>query len=200
MDQRNNTYSTPIGTVSWQVDNQTLIISALDDTHNVKWKDITRAGLVGFPETGSLPEIIIDTFPGTDETLDLLNQIRENYTQLVIARGWSSARVIRIPLPLDDSSAAQLVNTLTSRLDDRWIGEVPVEQHEDELGLGLPRWYLAMILPGFVVIAYLLLQVVSAVGALLIGEVYQVPGLVWLMLILLGMISVYIIYQSRFQR
>ena len=68
------------------------------------------------------------------------------------------------------------------------------------MGIGMPRWYLAMIVLGFVVIAYLLLQVVSAVGALASGEVFEVPGLVWLMLILLGMLAVYWIYQSRFQR
>lgn len=200
MDHQTNTYPTPIGTVSWQGDDQTLAISFQNKGYKTEWREISRAGLVGFPETGSLPEIIIDTIPGTDETLDLLDQMRENYTQLVIARGWSTTRVIQIPYPLEDPIAALLVNTLKSRLGERWIGEVPVEGHEEALGIGMPRWYMAMILLGFILIAYLILQVISAAGALLSGEVYEVPGLVWLMLILLGMIFVYWIYQSRFQR
>ena len=194
-----NEYQTPVGRVSWQDDGDELKVEFRNHRYTLKWSQITRAGSVELPESGTLPELLVDALPGTDEALDLFDQMQAEYRQLVIARGWSESRLIRLPFPTGDPEANRLLEWIKSHIGERWVGELDFQDHQEALGLGMPKWYLAMILLGFVVIAFLVLQVISAIGALAAGEVYQVPGLVWLMLILLGMLIVYWIYQSRYQ-
>lgn len=194
-----NEYQTLVGRVSWQDNGDELKVEFRNHRYKLKWIQITRVGSVELPESGTLTEMLVDALPGTDEVLDLLNQMQADHRQLLIARGWSESRLIRLPLPTGDPEAERLVERIKSNIGERWVGEVDFQDHQEALGLGMPKWYLAMILLGFVIIAFLVLQVISAIGALAAGEVYQVPGLVWLMLILLGMLIVYWFYQSRFQ-
>jgi hypothetical protein len=192
-------YQTLVGRVSWQDNGDELKVEFRNHRYKLKWNQITRAGSVELPESGTLPELLVDALPGTGEVLDLFDQMQADHRQLIIARGWSESRLIRLPLPTGNPEAEHLVEQIKSHIGERWVGEVDFKHHQEALGLGMPKWYLAMILLGFVVIAFLVLQVISAIGALAAGEVYRVPGLVWLMLILLAMLIVYWVYQSRFQ-
>jgi hypothetical protein len=194
-----NEYQTLVGRVSWQDNGDELKFEFRNHRYKLKWNQITRAGSVELPESGTLPELLVDALPGTGEVLDLFDQMQADHRQLIIARGWSESRLIRLPLPTGNPEAEHLVEQIKSHISERWVGEVEFKDHQEALGLGMPKWYLAMILLGFVVIAFLVLQVISAIGALAAGEVYRVPGLVWLMLILLAMLIVYWVYQSRFQ-
>ena len=189
-----NTYTTPVGDVSWKADEQSIHIQFKNQDHHIKWKDITKGGLVGFPDKPSRVDFIAN-IPGADEMLYLYDQLLDDYAQLVLVRGWLESRVVRLPMPEDDPAGTELLDIIQEYIGDKWLGEIPKEDYEEVMGIGMPRWYFAMVLFGFMLISYVLLQVIIALSALSAGNVYDLPGLFWLAVILLFMLIIYGGYQ-----
>ena len=73
--------------------------------------------------------------PGLRRLTKIRDRLAEDYVQLILARGRSSFKAIRVPLPKENPDARLLVQEVQRNLEERWVEELPIEQHMKALGL-----------------------------------------------------------------
>jgi hypothetical protein len=91
-------------------------------------RPLRDTGAANFPKT---------VLPGLPKLLRI-NQTLTEFPHLLLARGPSTNRVVRVLLPPGAPAADTLLEHVRLRLGVRWAGEVPFEDHEKLLGLRQP--------------------------------------------------------------
>lgn len=193
-------YATTVGEVTWQADRDGIVFMFMDERFKLRWNEISAAGIVSLPNASLSNNKLLKLIPGLDDLSSLYDQIELEYGQLVLARGTSSAQAVRLPIPKRDPQTGSLIQELQGRLLGRWYGELSWEQHQEALGFGTPRWVYAMGILLLVLTAFLLLQVIGAVGSIAGGIFYEIPALMWLAGVLWLLIVAYLVYYIWFKR
>jgi hypothetical protein len=193
----NANYETAVGTVSWAADDQKLCITFKKRTEQLRWDEITSAGLVHFASPDIDPDLPTDILPGLGKLFSLNRSIAKGQHQLVLARGKSVFRAFRVPIPIDQSVSAALVETVQQKLGTRWIGEMPITEHQKALGLRTPWWFYPIFVVGFVAFGYLILFAIGAFSALTSGQFVEVPWIAWLALLVWVILIGWILFQYR---
>lgn len=140
----NGTFETIGGPAAWSADGDGLEVRVGRRTRRIAWTEATTAALVRFPAAGAgLP---VGVLPGLGHLRALNRRQAVAYAQLVLARGLSSSRAVRVTVPLDGASAGLLVGAVRDAMGSRWRGEVPFEAHMAVLGLRRPWWTLPALL------------------------------------------------------
>jgi hypothetical protein len=141
-------------------------------------REAVQAGLT-CPTGPNLPANFPKTvLPGLPK-LFRINQSLTELPHLLLARGPSASRVVRVLLPPGAPAAEALLEHVRLRLGDRWAGEVPFEDHEKLLGLRPPWWYRPVGLLGGLFLGALILFAMMGFAALLTGRIEEIPGFVW---------------------
>jgi len=194
-----NEFNTALGTVRWEADSQGVKITFRRSTRQIGWAEVSAAGLVSFSEAGTPAGMPTDILPGLGKLFELNRWQARELRQLVLARGRSSFRTLRIPIPVSEPRAALLVEELRSYLPGRWVGEVSMEEHIQALGLATPWWLYPLFVAGFIGSGLAILLAVGAFQALEDGGLAAVPVLAWgallFWLILVG--GIYLFYRRR---
>jgi hypothetical protein len=192
-----NQYETTTGTVAWEADDQGLRIAFKRHTDQLFWDEITSAGLVHFASPDVDPDMPTDILPGLDKLFSLNRSVAEGQRQLVLARGRSTFRPFRVPIPVDEPVSTTLVETIQQRLGTRWVGEMPITEHERALGIRNPWWFYPVFVIGFVAFGYLILFAIGAFSAITSGQFVEVPWIAWLALLLWLVLVGWIFFQYR---
>jgi hypothetical protein len=192
-----NQFETAVGTVAWEADAQGLKITFRKRTRQLRWADITAAGLVQFSDANPSPNMPTDILPGLEKLFDLNRWLAREQRQLVLARGRSSFRAVRIPIPVQRPEARVLVEQVRQRLNEKWIGEVPIQDHQSAMGLTTPWWFYLLFAVGFVAFGLTLLLAMGTFDALSSGQVVGVPLLAWLALLFWVVLAAVILWLYR---
>jgi hypothetical protein len=192
-----NRFETPAGGVAWELDGQGLRILFRRRTRRLLWREVTAVGLVHFSDPEVPAGMPLDLLPGLGKLVDLNRRQAHELRQLVLARGRSSFRVFRIPIPVDEAEAMALVAAVQTKLADRWIGEVAMKDHQSALGLSTPWWFYPLFALGMVVFGLTILAAIGAFEALSSGQLAGVPPLAWLALLLWVILAGGILYLYR---
>jgi hypothetical protein len=183
MDKTMNGFITAVGRVSWETDDQRLKVTFRNRTRQLRWDDITAAGLVQFPGPNVPAGLPTSILPGLGKVIDLDQQIAREQRQMVLARGSSTFRAMRIPIAVQDPDATALVEAVRHNLGNRWIGELSMEDQQSGLGLSTPWWFYLLFGVGFVAFGLTILLAIGAFEALSSGQVKGVPPIAWLALL-----------------
>ncbi|MEJ2208387.1 MAG: hypothetical protein P8129_05045 [Anaerolineae bacterium] len=179
-----NRFETPVGGVGWEMSDRDLTVSVRRRTRRLGWTEVTAAGLVHLPDPDVPAGMPLNLLPGLGKLVDLNRREAQELRQLVLARGPSSFRALRIPIPVDEPGAMALVTAVQTKLGDRWIGEVAMEDHQAALGLSTPWWFYPLFGLGFVAFGLTILLAIGAFESLSSGQVTGVPPLAWVALLL----------------
>jgi hypothetical protein len=180
-----NEYNTPFGRITWESDSEGLQVRLKQRRHRILWKEITRAGLVKFSESGTPEGMQADILPGLDRLFDLNKITSENLHQLVLARGKAQSRALRIPIPTGDPNAQALVEKVEQQVGARWVGEVSMAGHMKALGIGVPWWFYPLFVVGFILFGYMIILAIGAFAGLesfSLSEIADVPMIAWIAL------------------
>jgi hypothetical protein len=175
-------FAAPAGDVDWEADTQGLTIRFRNRTRQLRWREITAAGLVHFPGPDVPTDMPTRILPGLGRLVDLDRRLAREQRQLVLARGRSTFRAVRIPIPLDEPEAAALVQAVRRHLADQWAGEMSLEEHQRALGLSTPWWFYPLFAVGFVAFGLIILLAIGAFQSLTSGDLAGVPVLAWIAL------------------
>ena len=178
-----NQFVTAAGRVDWQADAAGLKLTFRKRTRQMRWADITAAGLVYFSDPDVPRDMPTDLLPGLGKLLDLNHWLVREQRQLVLARGHSTFRAVRVPIPAQDPKALALVETVRQNLGSRWVGAVSIQDHQSALGLSTPWWFYLLFGFGFVAFGLMILLAIGAFEALSSGQVSGVPPVAWLALL-----------------
>ena len=194
-----NRFPTPLGEVGWETDARGLSIDFRGHTKQVPWAEISAAGLVRFSGPNIPAGMPLSILPGLGKLVDLDRQEAQALRQLVLARGRSPFRAVRIPIPTDKPEAAALAEAAQQKLGERWIGEVAMEDHQAALGLSTPWWFYLVFGFGMVAFGLTILLALGAFESLSSGQVAGVPPLAWLALLfwLLLVGGILFLYRQR---
>lgn len=169
--------------VSWEADQDGIRIIRRRRIMLLRWQEISRAGLVSFSPPNLPPDFPAQAMPGLNRVFDLNQRLAGQYAQLVLARGKSVFRAVRVPIPADQPAAAALVDEVCLHLAGRWIGRVPMEKQRQALGLSNPWWYYPVLIAGLAVFGLIVLLAAGAFEALATGSLADVPLIAWLALL-----------------
>ena len=192
-----NRFATPAGNVGWEADARGLTIRFRNRTRQLRWRQITAAGLVHFPDPDVPAGMPTKILPGLGKLIDLDRRLAREQRQLVLARGRSTFRAIRIPIPLDAPEATALVEAARRHLGDRWAGEVSIEEHQRALGLSTPWWFYPLFAVGFVAFGLTILLAIGAFQSLTGGNLAGVPILAWIALAFWALLAGGILFVYR---
>jgi len=188
----NGAFETIGGPAAWSTDGDGLEVRVRGRTQRVAWSEATAAALVRFRAVGE--DVPTGIVPGLGALLALNRREADLYAQLVVARGPSASRALRVTVPLDGAGAGLLVGAVREVLGPRWLGEVPFEAHMVVLGLRRPRWALPVFVIVLTAIGSVALLAMLAGAALGRGAWNEVPPVAWaglaLWLGLLGVLTV----------
>ena len=148
------------------------------------WSEITRAGIVEYPNQRMPENFPYAILPGLRRLIGIRDSLAEDYVQLVLARGRSPFKALRVPLPKENPDARLLVEEVKRNLGERWIGELPLEQHMKALGLRYQWWFHPAFAVGFIFFGFMLFLAMGAYGAVTSGRLDQVPLIAWIALLL----------------
>jgi hypothetical protein len=194
-----NQFSTVAGNVCWEADADGLTIRVRNRSRKLRWREVTAAGLVQLPGAAVPADMPTSILPGLGKLVDLDRRLAREQRQLVLARGGSTFRAVRIPIPLDEPEAKALVEMVRGHVGDRWIGELPMAEHQRALGLSIPWWFYPLFAVGFVAFGLTILLAIGAFQALSTGDVAGVPPLAWLALVFWGVLAggILFVYRNR---
>ncbi len=161
------------------------------------WLEISCAGLVGYPNVRMPENFPYEILPGFRRLVETRDNLARNYLQLVLARGKSPFRAIRVPIPKENPDAKLLVDEVQRNLGERWLGDLPWNQYMKPLGLRNPWWFLPVFIAGFIVVGFLLLLAMGAYEGILSGRFYQVPFIAWIALILWIVLVIWLLTKLR---
>jgi hypothetical protein len=178
-----HSFKTPGGAVSWEADSNGLQLGFRRRTKQIPWQEITAAGLVRFSDPEVPPDLPTGVLPGLGKLVDLDRRLAREQRQLALARGRSTFRAVRVPIPAGDPEATALVEAVRSKLGDRWIGEVSIQDQQAALGLSSPWWFYLLFGFGFVAFGLMILLAMGAFAALTGGQWAGVPPVAWLALL-----------------
>jgi hypothetical protein len=178
-----NQFMTAVGSVDWDADAQGLTVTFRNRTTQLQWADITAAGLVRFSGSNTPPDMPTDILPGLGKLLDLNRWVDREQRQLVLARGRSTFRAVRVPIPITEPGATSMVEEVRRNLGDKWIGEVPIQDYQSAMGLSLPWWFYPLFGLGFVAFGLMILFAIGAFQALTSGDLAGVPPVAWIALL-----------------
>jgi 4-amino-4-deoxy-L-arabinose transferase-like glycosyltransferase len=177
-------FVTAVGSIGWEADAQGLKVTFRRRTRQLRWADVTAAGLVHLPSPAVPPDMPTSILPGLGKVIDVDRRLAREQRQLVLARGRSAFQAMRLPIPVDEPEAMALVEAVRRNLDDRWIGEVSMEDHQSALGLSTPWWFYPLFGLGMAILGLAILLAIGAFQALSSGQVSGVPPIAWLALLL----------------
>jgi hypothetical protein len=180
MDHR---FETPRGTVSWDVDSNGLQLGVQRRIKRIPWQEITAAGLIRFSDPDVPSDFPTGILPGLGKLMDLDRRLAHDLRQLTLARGRSTFRAMRVPIPVGDPEAAALVQAVQAKLGDRWVGEVSIQDQQAALGLSTPWWFYLLFGFGFVAFGLTILFAIGAFASLTSGQWAGVPPVAWLALL-----------------
>lgn len=173
----NGTFETIGGPAAWSADGDGLEVRVGRRTRRIAWTEATTAALVRFPAAGAgLP---VGVLPGLGHLRALNRRQAVAYAQLVLARGPSSSRAVRVTVPLDGAGAGLLVGAVRDAMGSRWRGEVPFEAHMAVLGLRRPWWTLPALLLVLAAIGSVALLAMLTGAAVAGGRWGEVPPAAW---------------------
>jgi len=178
-----NQFATAVGSVSWEADAQGLKVTFRQRTRQLRWLEITAAGLVHFSEPDSSTGMPTQILPGLGKLFALDRWLAREQRQLVLARGRSTFRALRIPIPVQEPAAMALVEQVRQTLGEKWIGEVSMQDHQSALGLSTPWWFYPLFGLGMAAFGLTILLAIGAFQALSSGQVAEVPPLAWVALL-----------------
>jgi hypothetical protein len=178
-----NQFGTAVGSVSWEADAQGLKVTFRNRTRQLRWPEITAAGLVHFSELDASAGMPTQILPGLGKLFALNRWLAREQRQLVLARGRSTFRAVRIPIPVEEPKAMALVEQVRQAVGDRWIGEVSIQDHQSALGLSTPWWFYPLFGLGMAVFGLTIVLAIGAFQALSDGQVAGVPPLAWVALL-----------------
>jgi hypothetical protein len=194
-----NQFGTAVGSVGWEADATGLQIAFHNRTRHLQWTEVTAAALVHFSSPDASAGIPTNMLPGLGNLFALNRWLAREQGQLVLARGRSTFRAMRIPIPLEEPGAMALVRETQRYLDQRWIGELPFADHQVAMGMSTPWWFYLLFGLGFVTFGLTILLAIGAFQGLTSGDLAGVPAVAWIALlfwvILVG--SVLFIYRRR---
>lgn len=176
-------FRTPLGDVGWEADAQGLRIDFRGRTRQIPWAEINAAGLVRFSSPNVPAGMPLSILPGLGKLVELDRQEAQALRQLVLARGRSPFRAVRVPIPTGEPEAMALAEAVQQSLGERWIGGVAMEDHQAALGLSTPWWFCLVFGLGMVAFGLTILLAIGAFGALSSGQGAGVPPLAWLALL-----------------
>ncbi len=183
------TFETIGGPAAWSADETGLEVRIGGRVRRTAWSEATAAALVRFSLVGA--EVPTGIVPGFGLLLALNRREAGMYGQLVVARGPSSSRAVRVTVPLDGAGAALLVGAVRDAMGSRWRGEIPFAAHMAALGLRRPRWTLPALLVALAAVGSVMLLAMIAGAAVAGGRWAEVPPAAWAGLALwLGLIGV----------
>lgn len=178
-----NQFSTVTGSIGWEADATGLKITFRNRTRQVRWADITAAGLIQFPGPSVPDGMLTSILPGLGRLINIDQKVAREQRQLVLARGRSTFQAMRIPVPVQDPEAMAMVEEVRRNLGDRWVGDLSLEDQQSALGLSTPWWFYLLFGIGFVAFGLTILLAIGAFGALSSGQVGGVPPIAWLALL-----------------
>ena len=96
--------------------------------------------------------------------------------------------MVRVPLPLDDPDAQNLVHTVQLALGGRWVGEVSIADHYKALGVKRPWWTVPASLLFLVGLGYVIVFACVGFTSLAEGNLNLPPALwvgmvAWLLIV-----------------
>lgn len=151
------------------------------EAEHLPWSSFTAGGLL-VPESLALPAGLPRGFlPGLGLLLDSAEDLARAQRTLVLSRGTSPLKAVRVQLAPGDEVSPALAR---QRLGDRWVGELTRRTQSKSLGWTYPLWFILAVLAGFVVFAWAILLAAGAVWSLSHGEIKEVPLVAWVCLAL----------------
>jgi hypothetical protein len=190
-------FPTVAGTARWSSSDAGLEIEIRGRVRTLGWQEVTRAGLVQLPGEGPPSDFPVQMLPGLGRLFQLNRTLAQEYRQLVLARGRSSRRMFRMPVPVDEPDAMALVEEVRRHVEERWVGEVPMKEHYKALGVRYPWLVIPLYIAGLIVSIPLCLMSSGAYLALQRGGVAEVPPVAWLVLVLWLILIGWIFYMYR---
>jgi hypothetical protein len=176
---------TVFGTLHWDADDAGVEFEIGGRRQAARWEEITRAALVrtGNPETESgVPADVMEEIgkglPGLGRLTNINARMAENYRQLVLARGRSARRAIRVPIPVDDAGAQDLIGMIRQHLGDRWQQETDMANHYRALGIQRPWWAIPVSILFIVGLGYIVAFACTGFSSLAEGN-FHLPPLLW---------------------
>jgi hypothetical protein len=192
-------FVTVMGTVAWETGAEGLKVTFRNRTRQLRWSDITAAGLVHFSEPDAPAGMPTAILPGLGKLFGLNRWLAREQRQLVLARGRSVFHTVRIPIPVQEPEAMALVEQVRQNLGDKWIGEVSIQEHQPALGLSTPWWFYLLFGLGFVAFGLTILFAIGAFEALSSGQVSDVPPVAWVALLFWVVLAggILLLYRKR---
>jgi hypothetical protein len=177
---------TVFGTLLWHTDEEGVEFEIRGRRQVARWEEITGAALVrtsnAEKESGVPTEVMEEIgqgLPGLGRLMGVNVHMAENYRQLVLARGRSARRAIRMPVPVDDPGAHELVQRIEQRLGDRWKLETDMANHYQALGIHRPWWTIPVSILFIVGLGYIVAFACAGFSALSEGNL-DLPPLIWI--------------------